>query len=179
MAPVHVDPAKIREFADADSLLRLAARQSRQDRRKSGSKIHKLGSGLPSITAKGGRRRRPVLGMDRRKYAQELRRQKLLLRRCHRPTAALKSIWEQRSTSTMSRRLIKRRPNDNPMGSPRWKAAKAYGRWGTRPMPAAKDNGSSGRLLIAAIESEAAAGAMLEKAIGPEPLSRSPSAFTT
>lgn len=51
MAPVFVDPAKIREFVDTDTFYRwLGNNHDKAD--ELWIKIHKVNSGLPSITAK-------------------------------------------------------------------------------------------------------------------------------
>lgn len=51
MAPVIVDPSKVREFADADSFYDwLAEHHGTAD--EVWIKVHKVGSGLPSITPK-------------------------------------------------------------------------------------------------------------------------------
>ncbi len=75
MAPIKVDPAHVHAFVDADAFYDwLSRHHDKQD--EVWIKIHKVDSGLPSITAKQAIDVVPVLGLDRR-GAQGLRRQEL------------------------------------------------------------------------------------------------------
>ena len=51
MAPIHVDPAHVHEFVDADAFYAWLA-ENHDKAPEAWIKIHKLGSGLPSINAK-------------------------------------------------------------------------------------------------------------------------------
>ncbi len=63
MAPVTVDPKKVREFKTADAFYKwLGKNHDRAD--EVWIKIHKLGSGLKFDHAEGGDRRRALLGLD-------------------------------------------------------------------------------------------------------------------
>jgi len=63
MAPVKIDPGKVREFKDADSFYEwLSRRHNKED--EIWIKIHKVDSGLKSITPQGSYRRCALLGLD-------------------------------------------------------------------------------------------------------------------
>lgn len=51
MAPIHVDPARVHEFVDADAFYAWLSR-NHDKAPEAWIKIHKVGSGLPSINAK-------------------------------------------------------------------------------------------------------------------------------
>ena len=65
MAPVKVDPDKVRAFKDAASFERWLAKHHDSDD-EIWIKIHKVGSGLKSITAKEVIDVVALLGLDRR-----------------------------------------------------------------------------------------------------------------
>ena len=63
MAPVKVNPDKVREFKDAESFYKwLGKHHGKED--ELWIKIHKVDSGLKSITPKESHRRRTLLGLD-------------------------------------------------------------------------------------------------------------------
>jgi uncharacterized protein YdeI (YjbR/CyaY-like superfamily) len=152
MAPFHVDPAKIREFPDADSFHDwLARNHDRED--QLWIKIHKAGSGLKSINAKeaidvvlcwgwiDGIRK----GFDANSFLQR-----------YTPRGA-RSVWSRINVDNVARLVDEGRMTEH--GLAHVEAAKADGRWqrayaGSREMELPDD-------LRAAIEAEPAALAML------------------
>jgi len=152
MAPVHVDPAKVREFTDADAFHRwLGENHDRAD--ELWIKIHKKASGLPSIT--------PVEAIDAclcwgwidgiRKGLDET---SFLQRYTPR---GKKSIWSRINVDNVARLTAEGRMT--PHGLKQVEAAKADGRWdrayaSVREMELPAD-------LLAAIAAEPAAQAML------------------
>lgn len=154
MPPVKVDPAKIREFKDAKSFYTwLGKSHDRQD--EIWIKIHKVGSGLPSITPSEaidvclcwGWIDAVRKGFDDRSYLQRY------------TPRGRKSIWSQINVDNVAR-LIK----DGQMtahGLAEVEAAKADGRWqrayqNARTMTIPAD-------LQAAIDAEPKAKAMLAR----------------
>jgi hypothetical protein len=155
MAPVIVDPAKVREFAmPTPSTAWLADNHDKAD--ELWIKIHKVNSGLPSITAKEAIDVVLVLGLDRR-HPQGLRRKEL--------PPALHATRPQKHLEQdqcrQCRTADRGRPDDGTRACPcrggqggRALGARLCQRQGHDPLP---DD------LIAAIEAEPAASAMLEK----------------
>ena len=122
MAPVFVDPAKIREFVDADAFYRwLADNHDKAD--ELWIKIHKVGSGLPSITAKeaidvvlcwgwiDGIRK----GFDDKSFLQRY------------TPRGRKSIWSRINVDNVARLIAEGRMTEH--GLAHVAAAKADGRW--------------------------------------------------
>ena len=153
MAPVKVDPAKVREFATAAGFYRwLGRHHARQD--ELWIKIHKVDSGLKSITPKeaidvvlcwgwiDGLRK----GFDDRSYLQR-----------YTPRGS-KSVWSQINVDNVARLIEEGRMTAH--GLKRVDAAKADGRWDrayrSRDTKLPDD-------LRAAIDAEPKAKAMLEK----------------
>jgi uncharacterized protein YdeI (YjbR/CyaY-like superfamily) len=150
MAPVIVDPARIRAFPDAASFdAWLAAHHGTEP--EVWIKIHKLASGLPSITPKQaidvalcwGWIDAIAKGFDERSYLQRFTRR--------RP----KSLWSRINVENVARLTAEGRMR--PPGLAQVEAAQADGRWqraygGSRDMPIPED-------LRAAIEAEPAASA--------------------
>lgn len=154
MAPVFVDPAKIREFVDADTFYRwLGENHDKAD--ELWIKIHKVNSGLPSITAKeaidvvlcwgwiDGIRK----GFDEKSFLQRY------------TPRGRKSIWSRINVDNVARLIDEGRMTGH--GLAHVEAAKADGRW-ERAYASGKDMVLPDD-LIAAIEAEPAASAMLEK----------------
>lgn len=154
MAPVFVDPAKIREFVDADAFYRwLAENHDKAD--ELWIKIHKLGSGLPSITAKeaidvvlcwgwiDGIRK----GFDDKSFLQRY------------TPRGRKSIWSRINVDNVARLIEEGRMTEH--GLAHVAAAKADGRW-ERAYASVRDMSLPDDLL-AAIEAEPKARAMLER----------------
>jgi uncharacterized protein YdeI (YjbR/CyaY-like superfamily) len=152
MAPVTVDPAKVRAFQDADAFHRwLAEHHDKAD--ELWIKIHKLGSGLPSITPKeaidvalcwgwiDGIRK----GLDATSYLQRYTPR--------RPG----SIWSQINVENVARLIAEGRMTAH--GLAHVEAAKADGRW-ARAYKSGRDMTLPDDFL-AAIEAEPAAKAML------------------
>ncbi len=122
MGPVIVDPAKIHEFVDADGIHQwLSAHHDTQD--DVWIKIHKVASGLPSITPMQAIE--VVLcwgwidairkGFDDKSYLQRY------------TTRGRKSIWSQINVATVARLVDQGRMTDH--GLKHVEAAKADGRW--------------------------------------------------
>jgi uncharacterized protein YdeI (YjbR/CyaY-like superfamily) len=122
MAPIKVDPAKVREFPDAESFYTwLAAHHDRED--EVWIKIHKVGSGLASITPKeaidvvlcwgwiDGVRK----GFDERSFLQRY------------TPRGKKSIWSQINVENVARLVAEGRMTEH--GLKQVEAAKADGRW--------------------------------------------------
>lgn len=154
MAPVFVDPAKIREFVDAETFYRwLGENHDKAD--ELWIKIHKVNSGLPSITAKeaidvvlcwgwiDGIRK----GFDEKSFLQRY------------TPRGRKSIWSRINVDNVARLIEEGRMTGH--GLAHVEAAKADGRW-ERAYASGKDMVLPDD-LIAAIEAEPAASAMLEK----------------
>jgi len=152
--PVAVDPAHVREFVDADAFYTwLGEHHASED--EVWIKIHKLATGLPSITPKeaidvvlcwgwiDGLRK----GFDDRSYLQR-----------YTPRRA-KSIWSRINVDNVARLIAEGRMTEH--GLKEVEAAKADGRWaraygGSRDMAIPPD-------LQAAIDAEPKAKEMLGK----------------
>ncbi|CAM5609098.1 hypothetical protein MAUB1S_10332 [Mycolicibacterium aubagnense] len=122
MAPVFVDPAKVREFPDAASFYRWLA-QNHSGETEVWIKIHKVGSGLPSIT--------PLeaidvvlcwgwidairKGLDKTSYLQRY------------TPRGRKSIWSQINVDNVARLIEEGRMTEH--GLREVGAAKSDGRW--------------------------------------------------
>lgn len=154
MAPVFVDPAKIREFVDADAFYRwLGDNHDKAD--ELWIKIHKVGSGLPSITAKeaidvvlcwgwiDGIRK----GFDDKSFLQRY------------TPRGRKSIWSRINVDNVARLIEEGRMTEH--GLAHVAAAKADGRW-ERAYASVKDMSLPADLLTA-IEAEPKAKEMLER----------------
>jgi uncharacterized protein YdeI (YjbR/CyaY-like superfamily) len=154
MAPFHVDPTKIREFADAEAFYRWLGK-NHDSADEVWIKIHKTGSGLASITPKeaidvvlcwgwiDGIRK----GLDEKSFLQ---------RYCPR---GRKSVWSRINVDNVARLVEEGRMT--PHGLAHVEAAKADGRWdraygGSKGMAIPDD-------LMAAIEAEPQAKAMLAR----------------
>lgn len=122
MAPVHVDPAKVREFADSDAFYEwLGENHATAD--EVWIKIHKVSSGLKSITAKeaidvvlcwgwiDGIRK----GFDETSFLQRYTRRRG------------KSIWSRINVDNVARLVEEGRMTEH--GLREIEAAKADGRW--------------------------------------------------
>jgi uncharacterized protein YdeI (YjbR/CyaY-like superfamily) len=154
MAPVKIDPAKVREFTDAASFYKWLARHHDKDT-ELWIKIHKVGSGLQSITAKeaidvvlcwgwiDGLRK----GLDQQSFLQR-----------YSPRGA-KSVWSQINVANVARLIEEGRMTAH--GLKHVEAAKADRRW-NRAYKAGKDMKIPGDLQ-AAIDAEPKAKAMLAK----------------
>lgn len=154
MAPVVVDPDKVREFEDAASFYNwLGEHHDRAD--EVWIKIHKLSSGLPSITPKEaidvvlcwGWIDGVKKSLDERSYLQR-----------YTPRTA-KSIWSQINVDNVARLITEGRMTSH--GQAQVHAAKADGRW-------ARAYGAGRNLKIpddlqAAIDAEPQAKEMLSK----------------
>jgi uncharacterized protein YdeI (YjbR/CyaY-like superfamily) len=122
MAPVIVDPRKVREFVDEQSFYDWLARHHDQED-EVWIKIHKVGSGLPSITPKqaidvvlcwgwiDGLRK----GLDETSYLQRYTRRRS------------KSVWSKINVGNVARLIEAGRMT--PHGLKEVEAAKADGRW--------------------------------------------------
>lgn len=153
MPPVLVDPASIREFRDADAFYAwLGLHHDAQD--EVWIKIHKLGSGLPSMTPKEAIDVCLCWG-----WIDGIRKRfdaKSFLQRCTRRRP--KSIWSRINVGNVERLIAEGRMTEH--GLREVEAAKADGRWarayaGSKTMTLPHD-------LQAAIDAEPAAKAMLE-----------------
>ncbi len=152
MPPVKVDPDRVREFPDAASFERwLAASHDREP--ELWIKIHKVASGLPSITPKEaidvclcwGWIDAIRKGLDETSYLQRY------------TPRGRKSVWSQINVDNVGRLIEEGRMTAH--GLAHVDAAKADGRWdrayaGAKTMELPAD-------LLAAIEAEPAAKAML------------------
>jgi uncharacterized protein YdeI (YjbR/CyaY-like superfamily) len=154
MAPVYVDPDKVREFADAESFYAwLSQHHDTQD--EVWIKVHKVGSGLQSITPKeaievvlcwgwiDGVRK----GLDEKSFLQRY------------SPRGKKGTWSQINVDSVARLIAEGRMTEH--GLRQVVAAKADGRW-DRAYKSGKD------MLIpcdlqAAIDAEPEARAMLGK----------------
>jgi uncharacterized protein YdeI (YjbR/CyaY-like superfamily) len=154
MPPVKIDPAKVREFADADAFNTwLGKHHASQD--EIWIKIHKVASGLKSITPKeaidvvlcwgwiDGLRK----GLDDRSYLQR-----------YSPRGS-KSVWSQINVDNVARLIREGRMTAH--GLKHVEAAKADGRW-DRAYKSGKDMKIPAD-LEAAIDAEPKAKAMLAK----------------
>jgi len=152
MAPVRVDPAKVRAFADADAFYRwLGENHDRAD--EVWIKIHKKASGLPSITPLeaidvclcwgwiDGIRK----GLDETSFLQRY------------TPRGKKSIWSRINVDNVARLIAEGRMTAH--GLKQVEAAKADGRW-DRAYASVKEMELPADLL-AAIEADPAAKAML------------------
>lgn len=122
MAPVTVDPAKVREFADADAFDRwLGEHHATAD--ELWIKIHKVSSGLPSITPKEAIDVALCWGwidairksFDDRSYLQRY------------TPRTRKSIWSRINVDNVARLIAEGRMTEH--GLRQVEAAKADGRW--------------------------------------------------
>ncbi|TKT79049.1 YdeI/OmpD-associated family protein [Aquamicrobium sp. LC103] len=152
MPPVHVDPAKVREFPDADGFYRwLGDNHDRAD--ELWIRIHKVSSGLPSITPReaidvclcwgwiDGIRK----SLDERSFLQRY------------TPRGRRSTWSRINVDNVARLIAEGRMTMH--GLAQVDAAKADGRWdrayaGVKDMELPAD-------LLAAIEAEPRAKAML------------------
>lgn len=154
MAPVTVDPRKVREFRDAASFYRwLGRNHDRAD--ELWIRIHKVGSGLKSITPKeaidvvlcwgwiDGIRK----GFDEKSFLQRY------------TPRGRKSIWSRINVDNVARLIAEGRMTEH--GLKHVEAARADGRW-DRAYGNSKEMTIPGDLM-AAIEAEPAAKAMLAK----------------
>ena len=154
MAPFKVDPDKVREFADAGSFYDWLARHHESED-EVWIKIHKVGSGLKSITAKEaidvvlcwGWIDAIRKGFDDKSFLQRYTKR------------GRKSIWSKINVDNVARLIEEGRMTEH--GLKEVEAAKADGRWD-------RAYGSGKNLKIpedlqAAIDAEPEAGAMLAK----------------
>lgn len=157
MAPVKVDPDKVREFEDAASFYDWLG-QHHDQTDEVWIKIHKLSSGLPSITPKEaidvvlcwGWIDGVKKSLDERSYLQR-----------YSPRSA-RSIWSQINVDNVARLITEGRMTEH--GLMQVEAAKADGRW-------ARAYGAGQNLKIpddlqAAIDAEPLAREMLSKLSG-------------
>lgn len=154
MAAMHVNPEKMREFADRDAFCDWLGRHHKSES-EVWIKIHKVGSGLRSITPKeaidvvlcwgwiDGIRKR----FDEKSYLQR-----------YTPRTA-KSIWSKINVENVGRLLADGKMTEHGMAEV--EAAKADGRWG-RAYGAGKDM-KIAEDFQAAIDAEPEAKAMLRK----------------
>ncbi len=154
MAPVVVNPDNIREFPDADSFYRwLGENHDKAD--EVWIKIHKKGSGLASITPKEAIDVALCWG-----WIDAIRKgfdEKSFLQRC--TPRGRKSVWSRINVDNVARLVEEGRMTVH--GLRHVNAAKADGRWdraygGSADMNLPDD-------LLAAVETEPEAKAMLEK----------------
>ncbi|RAZ72641.1 YdeI/OmpD-associated family protein [Mesorhizobium atlanticum] len=154
MAPIKVDPEKVREFPDADSFYAwLADNHDRES--EIWIKIHKVGSGLPSITPKEAVD--VVLCFGWIDAVRKSLDDKSFLQR-YTPRGR-KSLWSKINIDNVARLIGEGRMTEH--GLREVEAAKADGRWhrayaGSKEMTIPPD-------LQAAIDAEPKAKAMLEK----------------
>ena len=154
MAPVKVDPKKVHAFKDAASFYKwLAKHHDKED--EVWIKIHKVGSGLKSITPKeaidvvlcwgwiDGLRK----GLDKQSFLQR-----------YSPRGG-KSVWSRINVDNVARLIKEKRMTEH--GLKHVEAAKADGRWG-RAYQSGKDMQIPADLQ-AAIDAEPKARAMLAK----------------
>lgn len=154
MAPIQVDPARIREFSDAASFAKWLEQHHDSDD-EVWVRIFKVGSGLPSITHKEaidiclcwGWIDAVRKGLDQTSYLQRY------------TPRGRKSIWSKVNVGNVERLIAEGRMT--PHGMAHVDAAKADGRW-DRAYGGSKDLVFPTE-LIAAIEAEPAAKAMLDK----------------
>lgn len=154
MAPIQVDPARTREFSDAASFAKWLE-QHHDSADEVWVRIFKVGSGLPSITPKEaidiclcwGWIDAVRKGLDQTSYLQRY------------TPRGRKSIWSKVNVGNVERLIAEGRMT--PHGMAHVEAAKADGRW-DRAYGGSKDLVLPAE-LIAAIEAEPAAKAMLDK----------------
>jgi len=154
MAPIKVDPAKVREFSDAESFYAWLAKHHDAEN-EVWIKIHKMDSGLKSITPKEaidavlcwGWIDAVRKGFDDKSYLQRY------------TPRGKKSIWSQINIGNVARLIGEGRMTEH--GLREVEAAKADGRW-TRAYASGKDMKIPDDLQ-AAIDAEPAARAMLGK----------------
>lgn len=154
MAPIQVDPARISEFSDAASFAKWLE-QHHDSADEVWVRIFKVGSGLPSITPKEaidiclcwGWIDAVRKGLDQTSYLQRY------------TPRGRKSIWSKVNVGNVERLIAEGRMT--PHGMAHVEAAKADGRW-DRAYGGSKDLVLPAE-LIAAIEAEPAAKAMLDK----------------
>jgi uncharacterized protein YdeI (YjbR/CyaY-like superfamily) len=152
MAPVKIDPSKVRAFKDAASFYQwLAKRHDKDD--EIWIKIHKVASGLKSITPKeaidvvlcwgwiDGLRK----GLDEQSFLQR-----------YSPRGG-KSVWSQINVDNVARLIKEGRMTEH--GMAHVEAAKADGRW-SRAYKSGKDMKIPADLQVA-IDAEPSAKAML------------------
>lgn len=154
MAPVKVDPDKVREFKDADSFYTwLGRRHNKED--EIWIKIHKMDSGLKSITPKEAIDVALCWGwidavrksFDNKSYLQRY------------TPRGKKSIWSQINVANVARLIEESRMTEH--GLKEVEAAKSDGRW-RRAYNSGKDMKIPDDLQ-AAIDAEPSAKRMLEK----------------
>ncbi|WP_165186270.1 YdeI/OmpD-associated family protein [Caulobacter soli] len=122
MAPIKVDPAHVHEFVDADAFYDWLSRHH-DKQSEVWIKIHKVGSGLPSITAKQaidvvlcwGWIDAVRKGFDDRSFLQRY------------TPRGKKSIWSQINVDNVARLVAEKRMTEH--GLREVEAAKADGRW--------------------------------------------------
>ncbi|HEY1125198.1 MAG TPA: YdeI/OmpD-associated family protein [Sphingobium sp.] len=154
MPPVKVDPTKVHEFKDAGAFNRwLAAHHDTAD--EVWIRMHKVGSGLPSITQKEAID--VVLCWGWIDAIRKSLDEKSFLQRYTPRTA--KSIWSQVNVDNVARLIAEGRMTEH--GLRQVEAAKVDGRW-DRAYAAGK-NMAIPDDLQAAIDAEPAARAMLAK----------------
>lgn len=154
MPPVRVDPDRVREFEDADSFYRWLG-ENHDVETELWIKIHKVGSGLPSITAKEavdvvlcwGWIDAIRKGFDEQSFLQRYTRR------------GRKSVWSKINVDNVARLVAEGRMTEH--GLVHVAAAKADGRWdraygGGKDMKIPDD-------LQAAIDAEPEAQAMLAR----------------
>jgi uncharacterized protein YdeI (YjbR/CyaY-like superfamily) len=154
MAPVKVDPDKVREFADPASFYAWLS-ENHASETEIWIKVHKVGSGLKSITPKEaidavlcfGWIDAVRKGLDDKSFLQRY------------TPRGKKSIWSKINIDNVARLIEEGRMTEH--GLKQVEAAKADGRW-------ARAYGSGKEMKIpddlqAAIDAEPAAKAMLEK----------------
>lgn len=154
MAPVKVDPDKVREFKDAESFYKWLGRHHNKDD-EVWIKIHKVGSGLKSITPKEaidvvlcwGWIDAVRKGFDDKSYLQRY------------TPRGKKSTWSQINVDNIARLINEGRMTEH--GLKEVDAAKADGRW-NRAYKSGKDMKIPDD-LTAAIDTEPKAKEMLEK----------------
>lgn len=122
MAPIHVDPAHVREFVDADAFHAWLA-ENHDTASEVWIKIHKVGSGLPSINARQAIDVVLCWGwIDGVKKSFD---EKSFLQR-YTPRGK-KSLWSQINVDNVARLIAEGRMT--PHGLREVEAAKADGRW--------------------------------------------------
>lgn len=154
MAPVYVDPEKVREFKDEQAFYDWLA-QHHDSWDEVWIKIHKVGSGLPSITAKQaidvvlcwGWIDAVRKGLDDKSFLQRYTKR------------GRKSIWSKINVDNVARLIASGRMTEH--GLKHVEAAKADGRW-DKAYGAGKDLKIPDDLQVA-IDAEPAAREMLGK----------------
>ncbi|RWN06386.1 YdeI family protein [Mesorhizobium sp.] len=154
MAPIKVDPSKVHEFSDAESFYAWIS-QNHAGESEVWIKIHKVGSGLPSITPKEAID--VVLCFGWIDAVRKSLDEKSFLQR-YTPRGG-KSIWSRINVDNVARLIEEGRMTEH--GLREVEAAKADGRWdraygGSKEMTIPPD-------LQAAIDAEPKAKAILAK----------------